>query len=94
MTDWELMVERIQAAMHAVDKVHEAKKSLTEQATSEKLAKFQAEMKALEDHLRLMKQILDHEDTYTLDEIAAALNRTLNKDTDSYHRIPEMKKDA
>jgi hypothetical protein len=37
-----------------------------------------------------MKQILEHEDTYSLDEIADALGHTLNKERASYHRIPHF----
>ncbi len=88
MTDWDLMVERIQNAMQAVDKAHEAKETLQVKINGETLAHFQARMKELEEHLRLMKQILEHENTYTMDEIADALNRTLNTGTQSYHRIP------
>ncbi|GAB4492892.1 MAG: hypothetical protein Fur0016_13320 [Anaerolineales bacterium] len=90
MTDWELMVERIQNAMQALDKAHQAKETLQEQANGETLAHFQAQMKELEEHLRLMKQILEHEDTYSLDEIADALSHTLNQGQESYHRIPRF----
>ncbi len=90
MTDWNLMVERIQNAMQALEKAHEAKDALKSQANGDTLTKFQAEMKALEEHLRLMKQILEHEDTYSMDEIATALGHTLNKERSSYRRIPEF----
>ncbi len=90
MTDWDLMVERIQNAMQAVEKAHEAKESLQEQANGETLAHFKERMKELEKHLRLMKQILGHEDLYSLDEIADALGHTLNKEQESYHRIPRF----
>lgn len=90
MTDWDLMVERIQRAMQALDKAHEAKETLQETVNGETLAHFQARMKELEEHLRLMKQILDHEDTYSLDEIADAIGHTLNKERASYHRIPHF----
>lgn len=90
MTDWNLMVERIQNAMQALEKAHEAKQALEGQTNGETLTKFQVEMKQLEEELRLMKQILEHEDTYSMDEIAAALGSTLNKERSSYRRIPEF----
>ncbi len=90
MTDWDLMIERIQNAMQALEKAHQAKQALASQANGETLTKFQAEMKELEEHLRLMKQILEHEDTYSMDEIAAALGHTLSKKQPSYRRIPEF----
>lgn len=88
MTDWDLMVERIQNAMQSLEKAHEAKQVLQNKANGETLAKFQAEMKQLEGELQLMKQILDNEDTYSMDEIAAALSRALNRGGASYRRIP------
>lgn len=90
MTDWDLMVERIQNAMQALDKAHEAKQALEGQANGETLTKFQIEMRQLEEKLQLMKQILENEDTYSMDEIAAALSHTLNKERSSYRRIPEF----
>ncbi len=88
MTDWNLMVERIQNAMQSLDKAHEAKEALKSQVNGEALSRFQAEMKELERHLRLMKQILEHEADYSMDEIADALGHTLNKERESYRRIP------
>lgn len=90
MTDWNLMVERIQNAMQALEKAHQSKQALEGQANGETLTKFQVEMKQLEEELRLMKQILENEDTYSMDEIAAALGHTLNKERSSYRRIPEF----
>lgn len=90
MTDWDLMVERIQNAMQALEKAREAKDALEGQANGETLTKFQVEMKGLEVQLRLMKQILERQDTYSMDEIAAALGRALNKEQASYRRIPEF----
>lgn len=94
MTDWDLMVERIQNAMQALDKAHQAKEALKKQTNGETLTKFQVEIKELEQHLRLMKQILEHEADYSMDEIADALGHMLNRETESYHRIPryEVKK--
>lgn len=87
MTDWDLMVERIQNAMQALERAHEAKETLKQQTNVETLTQFQKEMKHLEQELRLMKQILEHEDTYSMDEIAQTLARALNEG-DTYRRIP------
>lgn len=87
MTDWDLMVERIQNAMQALERAHEAKETLKQQTNGETLTQFQKEMKRLEQELRLMKQILEHEDTYSMDEIAQALAHALNEG-DTYRRIP------
>ncbi|MCS6992280.1 MAG: hypothetical protein N2117_03100 [Anaerolineales bacterium] len=89
MTERDLMVERIQNAMQALERAHEAKENLKQQANSETLSQFQKEMKRLEEELRLLKQILEHEDTYSMDEIAQALARTLHQSA-TYRRIPEF----
>ncbi|PWH15796.1 MAG: hypothetical protein DDG60_05230 [Anaerolineae bacterium] len=89
MTDWELMLERIQNAMLALEKAHQAKENFQKEANGKNLSEFQKQMKELENHLRLMKQILEHEDTYSMDEIAQALARTLNNRA-TYRRIPEF----
>ncbi len=86
MTDWNSMVEHIQAAMSAVDRAHAATETLREKTDREAIEKFQAEMKALQKHLEQMQNILAHEDTYTLDELADALSATLGSGQ-TYHRI-------
>lgn len=93
MTDRDQMVEQIQAALQAVEQAHAAGQELKKDAAAEKLAAFKARMLELEEHLALMKQILAHEDTYTMDEIASSLARLLGG-PESYHRIQhfEIKK--
>lgn len=86
MTDWYAMVDGIQAAMQAVDKAHDAAENLREMKNKEAIQKFQAEMAELCKHLEQMKQILAHEDTYTMDELADALSKMLGEGK-TYHRI-------
>ncbi len=86
MTDWDTMVESIQVAMQAVDKAHKVTESLREKTDRQTVEEFQAEMKILTKHLEQMQQILAHEDTYTMDELADALGSMLGTDK-TYHRI-------
>jgi hypothetical protein len=86
MTDWLEMVDSIHAAMQAVDKAHAATESLREKKDREAMEKFQAEMKELSIHLEQMQNILAHEDTYTLDELANALSASLGEGH-TYQRI-------
>jgi hypothetical protein len=88
MTDWYTMTESIQAAMQAVDKAHAATESLREKTDREAVEKFQAEMKELCKHLEQMQNILAHEDTYTIDELADAIGSMLGTGQ-TYRRIPE-----
>jgi hypothetical protein len=87
MTDWETIVEHIQAAMQAMDKAHEAGEDLRENGDRAALKKFQAEMKALYERLEQMQQILTHEDIYMEDEAVEAIRAALGAPT-GYHRIP------
>lgn len=87
MTDWATIVEQIQNAMQAVDKAHQASESLREKTDRDAVEKFQAEMKELSKHLEQMQNILAHEDTYTIDELAEALGAAMGT-KETYHRIP------
>ena len=86
MTDWFTMTDSIQAAMQAVDTAHAAAESLREKTDRESIQKFQAEMQELSRRLEQMQNILAHEDTYTLDELAEALGAMLGTGQ-TYHRI-------
>ena len=86
MTDWFTMVESINTAMQAVDKAHLAAESLREKTDREAVEKFQAQMAELSKHLENMQEILAHEDTYTIDELADALGNMLGN-PETYHRI-------
>ena len=90
MTDWELIVEQIHTAMQAVDQAHEAKEALQTDTSVENLVKFQEQMKTLEEHLRLMQQILAHEDIYSIDEANERIVHTLNSKMASFHRFPHF----
>ena len=87
MTDWDSLVEHIQNAMSAVDKAHAATETLREKTDREALEKFQLEMQELQNHLEQMQNILAHEDTYTIDELADALGAAMGSGK-TYHRIP------
>jgi uncharacterized membrane protein (DUF106 family) len=86
MTDHDAIVEHIQAAMSAVDKAHAATETLRERTDREAMQKFQAEMKELQERLEQMQNILAHEDTYTIDELADALGAAMGSGQ-TYHRI-------
>ena len=80
------MVDSIHAAMHAVDQAHEASETLREKKDRETVEYFQLKMKELSRHLEHMQQILSHEGTYTMDELADALSTMLGEGH-TYRRI-------
>jgi F0F1-type ATP synthase membrane subunit b/b' len=87
MSDFDMMAENIENAMQAVEEAHRASARLREQANEENLKAFRAKLIELEEHLALMKQILEHEVEYSIDEVIDALVHTLGQ-SESYHRIP------
>jgi hypothetical protein len=87
MTDWDMIVDQVQAAMLALDKAHTASESLREKTDRETMENFQVEIKQLTRHLEQIQNILAHEDTYTMDELADALGAAMGNKT-TYHRIP------
>jgi len=90
MTDWDLINEYIQRAMHALDKAHEAKNELRENATPEAFDQFRVQMQELTDHLTQLQTILNHSDTYVLNELSDWLSTTFGGHHAEYRNIPHM----
>ena len=90
MTDWDLINEYIQSAMHAVDKAHEATNGLRENATPEAFDQFRSELGVLTDHLTQLQTVLAHQDTYALDELADWLSETFGGEHAAYRHTPHM----
>ncbi len=89
MTDRDLMVERIQAALQALDEAHVAKETLRKQTNSTTLNSFRQRMLKLANELDELKQILNHENDYMQDELAEVISETLHE-PHSYRRIPPV----
>jgi len=87
MTDWDLIVEQIQAAMQAVDQAHEASENLRNQASPETLDEFTMHMQELWEHLSAMKKVLEHTSTYAMDELVDALSQMQSGKPAAYRRI-------
>jgi len=90
MTDWDLINEYVKKAMHAVDKAHTATKDLRENATPEAFDQFRTEMDTLTEHLTQLQTVLDHQDTYALDELADWLSTTFGGHSPSYRHTPHL----
>lgn len=94
MTDWDLITEYIQNAMQAVDKAHDAANGLRENASRETLDQFRAQMAELTEHLTKLQTVLEHQDTYVLEELADRLSTLLGGKRPEYRRTPRMKETA
>lgn len=94
MTDWDLITEYIQNAMQAVDKAHDAANGLRENASRETLDQFRAQMAELTEHLTKLQTVLEHQDTYVLEELADRLSTLLGGKRPEYRRTPRMEETA
>jgi uncharacterized protein YukE len=90
MTDWDLMMETIHNAMQAVDQAHEAGEKLRNHTTPEHFDAFKAHMEELCSHLRNLKQALEHESTYSMDELVDALSEMFSGHPAAYRRTQHI----
>ena len=90
MTDWDLIVERIQNAMQAVDQAHEASENLRNHTTPETFDEFQMQMQELCEHLGALKNVLEHAGTYTMDELVDVLSQMSSGKPAAYRRTQRI----
>jgi len=92
MTDWDLITEYIHNAMQAVDKAHAVTNDLRESATPEAFDEFRSQMNELTEHLTKLQTVLDHQETFALEELADRLAVALGGRRPEYRRTPRMEK--
>jgi hypothetical protein len=90
MMDWDLMTEYIQNAMQAVEKAHDAANGLRENTNRETLDQFRRQMAELTDHLSKLQNVLEHQDTFVLEELADRLSALMSGKRPEYRRTPRM----
>jgi hypothetical protein len=93
MTDWDLINEYIQRAMQSLDKTQEAREELQKKATTGAFDKFRVEMQDLTEHLTDLQTVLNHQDTYALNELAGWLNTAFGGKHAEYRNTPHMELD-
>ena len=90
MTDWDLITEYIHNAMQVVDKAHEVTNDLRESTTPEAIDEFRSHMIELAEHLTKLQKVLDHQETYALEEMADRLSTLLGGRRAEYRHTPRM----
>ena len=90
MTDWDLIVERIHNAMQAVDQAHEASENLCNHTTPETFDDFKSQMEELCEHLKTLKNVMEHTSTYTMDELVDALSKMYSGKPAAYRRTQHI----
>jgi hypothetical protein len=90
MTDWDLIAEYIHDAMQVVEQTHEAGEELKKSVSPENLDIFHAQMMELHEHLSKIKEALEHQDTYALDEISDRLSMLLQGHQADYRKTSRL----
>lgn len=90
MTDRDLMVERIQNAMQALDRAHAAGGDLRKDVNAEKLQAFREHMSDLCVELEELKNALDHQAIYGEDELINLFSQLFSGKPTPYRHIAEV----
>lgn len=90
MTDWDLMKEYIQNAMQAVDQAHAASEKLRNHTTPEHFDEFKEQMETLCTHLRALKQALEYESAYSMDDLIDLLSEIFSGRPAAYRRTQRI----
>ena len=90
MTNWDLIHEHVKKTMESVEQSHNVSKKLQSDATPENFDQFKMEMKKLTEHLTNLQTVLDHQDTYAIDELAEWLSKTFGGQYKEYRHTPHL----
>jgi hypothetical protein len=90
MTDRELMVERIQNAMQALERTHAASDDLRKEVNGENLKAFREHMHELCEHLAELKTAMENQALYGEDELINLFSEWLNGKPSPYRHVAEV----
>ena len=90
MTDWDLMTEYIQNAIHVVDRAHTASRQLRENANPETFDNFRAQMQELTENLTNLQTVLNNQEAFAVDEFTDWLSKAFTGRPSEYRRTPRM----
>jgi hypothetical protein len=90
MTDRELMVERIQNAMQALDRTHAAGSDLQKDVNAKKLQAFRKHMHELCTQLEELKTALDNQAIYGEDELINLFSQLFSGKPTPYRHVAEV----
>lgn len=90
MTDRELMMERIQNAMQALDHAHDAGSELRNDVNEENLKAFHVQMHDLCGELEMFKKVLDNQALYGQDEIISLFRQVFGAGPTPYRHMGEL----
>lgn len=90
MTDWDQIIEYMQNAMQAVDKTHKSAEELRNNTTPEVLDEFRTQMQELHKRLTTLQNVLEHQGSYTMDELTDVLSQYFSGAPAAYRRTKHI----
>jgi hypothetical protein len=90
MTDRELMVERIQNAVEALDRAHAAKSDLHKDVNADNIEAFRAHTHNLYNKLDELKNALDNQALYGEDELINLFSQLFSGKPAPYRHVAEV----
>jgi uncharacterized protein YukE len=90
MTDWDQIAGYIHNAMQAVDQAHAASENLRNDTSPETLDAFKSQMEELCEHLRALKNVIEHTSTYSMDELVDVLSEMISGKPAAFRRTKHI----
>jgi hypothetical protein len=90
MTELEEISEYIRNAMNALEAAHQAGEELRNHTTPDNVDAFTRKCEELCQHLTRLKQILEHESDYSVDELADVLSQLFQGKPAPYRTLPRI----
>ena len=90
MTDWDQIIEYMQNAIQAVDETHKTTEELRNHTTPEVLDEFRTQMQELCQHLTALQSVLEHQSTYSMDELTDMLSRYFSGSPAAFRRTTRI----
>jgi hypothetical protein len=91
MTDRDLMLERIQNAMQALDRAHAAGSELRNDVNAQNLEAFRAHMRDLCGELETLKHALENQALYGQDEMINLFSELFSGQPTPYRHVAEAR---
>jgi len=90
MTDWDQIIEYLHNAMQAVEQTHQVADELRNHTSTKTLDEFRAHAQTLIDQLSTLQSVLDHQSSYTMDELVDVLSQYFSGAPAAYRRTKHI----
>lgn len=90
MTDWDQIIEYMQNAMQSVEQTHQVAGELRNHASTKTLDEFRTQTQTLIHHLSTLQNVLEHQSSYTMDELVDVLSQYFSGAPAAYRRTKRI----